>query len=208
LTSKKKFKRIKLMIIKVLFVFTIISLFPGYCYSAIYKYIDENGVFHFTNILPIGKKYEVVVRERHAVLLPTGTINNTQYDKLITRHATTYKVDPSLVKAVVKAESNFNPRAVSPKGARGLMQLMPETAKLMKVGNVFDPDQNIRAGAGYLKMLEEIFEGNLELILAAYNAGPMRVIENNMRVPPIEETINFINRVKFYYNTLKNRNES
>jgi len=126
---------------------------------------------------------------------------------LISYHSSSHGVDPSLVKAVVMAESNFNPYAVSPKGAQGLMQLMPDTAKLMKVTDPFDPDDNIRGGTKYLKFLEETFQGNLELMLAAYNAGPSRVIENKMNIPPIEETRTFIKKVKQFYNKLKYRNE-
>jgi len=111
-----------------------------------------------------------------------------------------------LVKAVMKAESNFNPGAVSPKGAQGLMQLMPGTAKLMKVDDPFDPDDNIKGGTGYLRVLHEVFKGDIDLVLAGYNAGPMRVVEHNMKVPPIEETKNYIKRVKQYYNKLKSDN--
>ena len=97
---------------------------------------------------------------------------------------------------------------MSPKGAQGLMQLMPDTSRLMRVENPFDPDDNIKGGTKYLKYLEETFNGDIELMLAAYNAGPSRVIENKRNVPPIEETRTFIKRVKQFYHKLKNRNES
>ena len=100
------------------------------------------------------------------------------------------------------AESNGNPTAVSQKGAQGLMQIMPDTAVELQLRNPFDPEENIRAGARYLKVLQELFRGNLELTLAAYNAGPQRVIEN-MAVPPISETVSYVKRVKLYYNKLK-----
>lgn len=186
--------------------FIFVCLFPFYVYPAIYSYVDDNGNQHFTNMIPVGKKYSVVIPERNKII-STKDIDNSLYDKLIIHHSKIHGVDPSLIKAVMKAESNFNPYAVSHKGAQGLMQLMPDTAKLMKIDNPFDPDENIKGGTKYLKLLEEIFEGNLELMLAAYNAGPSKVIEHNMNVPPIEETRNFIKRVKFYYNKLKKPHE-
>jgi soluble lytic murein transglycosylase len=102
------------------------------------------------------------------------------------------------------AESNGNPNAISNKGARGLMQIMPGTGQLLDLQNPFDPSENIQAGAKYLKQLHDLFQGNLELVLAAYNAGPNRVIQNNMAVPAIDETMNYIKRVKYFYNRLKN----
>jgi soluble lytic murein transglycosylase-like protein len=135
-------------------------------------------------------------------------IDNSSYDNMIMQHATTHGIDPLLVKAVMKTESNFNPRALSHKGAQGLMQLMPDTARFMNVFDPFDPDDNIKGGTRYLKYLDEIFGGNLELMLAAYNAGPGRVIEYKMNVPPYEETKIYIQRVKAYYNKLKKPNES
>ena len=185
-----------------------VALIAGLCllpiagYPAIYTYVDESGTSHFTNILPIGKKFRVVISERikHVV---ARVFNNTTYDGIIERHAQTHGIDPSLVKAVMKAESNFNPNAMSHKGAQGLMQLMPDTARLMKVDNPFDPEENIRGGTRYLKYLGETFGGNLDLMLAAYNAGPARVREYNMNIPPYDETRTYVQRVKSYYNSFK-----
>ncbi len=193
------------MILKVIIIL-FACLFPQYGFSAVYGYEDQQGTYHFTNMIPVGKKFHVVIPERKR-FVPSGNIDNDSYDKMILHHSSVHGVDPSLVKAVMKAESNFNPNAVSHKGAQGLMQLMPDTARLMRVGNPFDPEENIRGGTKYLKLLDEIFEGNLELVLAAYNAGPQRVKEHNMNVPPIEETKTFIKRVKHYYNKLKNPHE-
>jgi len=186
------------------------SVFPFQGFCGIYGYVDEGGVYHFTNIKPASnKKYQIVIPDRSKLspALYSRNVNTDQYDSLIMQHSYNHGVDPSLVKAVMKAESNFNPQAVSPKGAQGLMQLMPDTARHMSVYDPFDPDDNIRGGARYLRLLDETFQGNLELILAAYNAGPNRVKEHNMNVPPFEETRNFIKRVKQYYNKLKNSNE-
>ncbi len=186
-------------------------LLPFYGYCAIYGYVDESGIYHFTNITPIGKKYHTVIHDKNRSITTKGlnpsNTDNTTYDSLIVRHSQNHGIDPSLVKAVMRAESNFNPNAVSQKGAQGLMQLMPDTAKLMKVANPFDPDENIRGGTRYLKFLENTFRGDMELMLAAYNAGPSRVVEHKMNVPPIEETRNFIKRVKYFYNKLKNPHE-
>lgn len=189
------------MSIKVVFIVGL-CLLPLAAYPAIYTYVDESGTSHFTNILPIGKKFRVVISERirHVV---ARVFNNTTYDVIIERHAQTHGIDPSLVKAVMKAESNFNPNAMSHKGAQGLMQLMPDTARLMKVDNPFDPEENIRGGTRYLKYLGETFGGNLDLMLAAYNAGPARVKEYNMNIPPYDETRTYVQRVKSYYKSFK-----
>ncbi|MCX5799281.1 MAG: lytic transglycosylase domain-containing protein [Proteobacteria bacterium] len=189
------------MILKIC-VLMIFCLLPLCGYPAIYGYVGDDGVYHFTNIKPVGKQYQIVIHERDKIIV-AKYIDNNLYDKLIMQHSRMHGVDPSLIKAVMKVESNFNPYAISHKGAQGLMQLMPDTARLMQINNPFDPEQNIRAGTRYLKLLDETFQGDLELILAAYNAGPHRVIEHKMNVPPIEETRNFIKRVKFYYNKLK-----
>jgi soluble lytic murein transglycosylase len=197
------------MIVKLLLLIAI-CVFPVHGMCGIYGYIDESGIYHFTNIKPANnKKYKVVVPDtpKPSLAFYSKTINTDQYDMIIKQHSYNHGVDPSLVKAVMKAESNFNPQAVSPKGAQGLMQLMPDTARNMSVYDPVDPDDNIRGGTKYLKLLDDTFQGNLELILAAYNAGPNRVKEHNMNVPPFEETRNFIKRVKHFYNKLKNTHE-
>ena len=183
-----------------------ICLVPLCGYSGIYGYVDERGVYHFTNIMPVGKRYKTIISDKNSTVF-TPEVENNNYDTLIMHHSTMHGVDPLLVKAVMKAESNFNPYAKSPKGAQGLMQLMPDTARLMRVDNPFDPNDNIRGGTKYLKFLDEMFQGNMELMLAGYNAGPNRVMEHNMKVPPIEETRTFIKRVKEYYKKIKKPDE-
>jgi soluble lytic murein transglycosylase-like protein len=195
------------MILKVLILSLFLSFFPYYGHTAIYGYVDDSGTYHFTNMIPIGKKFRVVISEKIKSIMVKNP-DNTSYDNLILQHATTHGIDPLLVKAVMKTESNFNPRAMSHKGARGLMQLMPDTARFMNVDDPFDPEDNIKGGTRYLKYLDETFGGNLELMLAAYNAGPGRVIEYKMNIPPYEETKTYIQRVKTYYNKLKKPNES
>ncbi|MBA4390601.1 MAG: lytic transglycosylase [Syntrophus sp. (in: bacteria)] len=192
---------------KIILLSIAISLFPCIGHPAVYGFVDENGTYHFTNMIPVGKKFRIIISDR-IKSIATKSINNTDYDNMIAVHAANHGIDPQLIKAVMKAESNFNPRALSHKGAQGLMQLMPDTARLMKVENPFDPDDNIKGGARYLKYLDDIFGGNIELILAGYNAGPGRVIENKMNVPPYEETKTYIQRVKSYYNKLKKPHDS
>ncbi len=117
------------------------------------------------------------------------------YDGIIEKHAATYSVSPQLVRAVIQVESGFNPKAVSAKGAMGLMQLMPSTAIEMGVRNPFDPDENIRAGVAYLRQLLNRYPGDLQLALAAYNAGPEKVARYGSRVPPFRETRRYVSQV-------------
>jgi len=189
-----------------LLLFILMLVVPVAGFAAIYGYIDEEGVYHMTNIRPPGKGYHVLIEDRTSEkpsAAALGSFNRDAYDQLIQQHSEANGLDPRLVKAVMMAESNGNPMAVSHKGAQGLMQIMPDTAQFLELHHPFDPEENIRAGAKYLKILYEIFKGDLELVLAAYNAGPQKVMQNNMAVPPISETINYVKRVKLYYTRLK-----
>ena len=120
---------------------------------------------------------------------------SAQFDPLIDQHAKGHGVDPDLVRAVIQVESAFNPQALSPKGAMGLMQLMPATAADFGVVNAFDPAENIRAGVGYLKRLLNRYEDKVELALAAYNAGPGAVDRYGQKVPPYRETRDYVERI-------------
>jgi hypothetical protein len=122
----------------------------------------------------------------------------SKYDKIIERHSDHYGVDPVLVRAVIQTESDFNPRCVSSKGARGLMQLMPETAKRYGVQRIFDPDENIRGGIQYLADLLEMFPRDLPRVLAAYNAGENAVLRY-AGIPPYEETMTYVKRTLTVY---------
>lgn len=161
----------------------------------IYRYTDENGVMHITN-LPTSPDYKLWIKERR-VIIKAG-IDMTQYGPLIQKASDKYKVDYSLVKAVIKAESNFNHKAVSPKGAQGLMQLMPRTASTLQVKDSFEPESNIEGGVKYLRYLMNVYNGHLPLALAAYNAGEKAVAKYG-GVPPYAETKGYVKRVLALY---------
>jgi len=171
---------------------------PSFSHADIYKYVDKNGTVHLTNI-PTNPQvdYVLVYREKR-VLFKIRANDVAKYDQIINRTAEKYKVDPALVKAVIKTESNFNHRAVSPKGARGLMQLMPSTAYALQVPDSFHPDNNVEGGVKYLRYLMELFRNDLSLALAAYNAGENAVIKHR-GIPPYQETQNYVQRVLSQY---------
>ncbi len=130
---------------------------------------------------------------------------NMPFAETVRHAASANSLDPALLHAVIAAESNHDPRAVSPQGARGLMQLMPATARHLGVTDPYDPVQNIHAGARYLSELKEMFRGNLGLTLAAYNAGPGAVLRHGSRIPPYEETRRYVPRVMQFYRKLSGR---
>lgn len=132
----------------------------------------------------------------------------TEYDRDIILISEKHKVDPYLVKAVIKAESNFNPDAVSPKNAQGIMQLIPATASDYGVDDPFDAKENMEGGVQYLKDLLDYFDGDLKLSLAAYNAGKGSVIKHGFTIPPYPETTDYIAKVLEYYKHLKAKNYS
>jgi soluble lytic murein transglycosylase-like protein len=164
----------------------------------IYKYVDAEGVIHLTNVpTESGIKYTLIMREKRVIFDRKLGEDISKYDHLITKASEKYSVDPALIKAVIKAESNFNHRAVSKKGARGLMQLMPATASSLHVQDSFHPESNIEGGVRYLRYLLNYFSGNLHLALAAYNAGENAVIRYG-GIPPYPETQIYVRRVLSY----------
>jgi len=196
------------VISKVVFSFGILffSIIPivNSSYADFYSYVDQKGVHHYTNIPPTDKKYKLKWRTKKASVKPNGIYNYPKsYEEDILRAAKQHDVDPDLVKAVIKVESNFNSSAISRKGAMGIMQLMPDTAEGYSVDNPFNPKENIDGGTKYLKKLIEMFGGDLKLALAAYNAGENAVIKYGFRIPPYNETIDYVEKVLMHYNNLK-----
>ena len=176
--------------------------------AGIYRYVDERGVIHFTNC-PMDPKFKLYLRESKedvGVEIRTLSLPNakgpTHYDSLISEFSKKYKVDFALIKAMIQAESGFNPLAISRKGAKGLMQLMPETAFRMNVSNVFNPKENIEGGVRHFKYLLSLFNNDLRLSLAAYNAGENLVAELRS-VPPYRETLDYVRKVLNYYQAYK-----
>jgi len=169
----------------------------------IYKHIDKDGVLHLTNVpSDPNVKYIMIMREKRILFRPNLDVN--KYDNLITKAANKFNLDSALIKAIIKAESNFNHRAVSPVGAQGLMQLMPKTASYLNVDDSFHPEKNIEGGARYLRYLLNTYRGNLDLALAAYNAGEKAVAKYNYNIPPYRETQNYVRRVQNFYRSYSN----
>jgi len=206
----------------------ILSLFAFLASSAaiaqadIYQFVDDSGVVHFTNV-PAGrvKKNAKVHAEARATYSsaatsqPASPVKGKQrsddipasYVTIINSACERYGVDPSLVHAVVKVESDFNPFALSRKGAMGLMQLMPQTASTMKVRNSFSPHENIEGGVKYLRYLIDRYEGNLSLALAAYNSGETAVKKWGT-IPPYKETQDYVKKIMHIYNGTGSTNKA
>jgi soluble lytic murein transglycosylase-like protein len=174
--------------------------------EVIYSFTDEHGVVHFSNV-PTDKRYVPFIGSRTNPRKSRTASNNehliaslkTQYGPVIKEVARAHALEDALLHAVVTAESAYNPRAVSKKGAAGLMQLMPETAQRYGVTDRFDPVQNLHGGARYLTELLRMFNGNLSLTLAAYNAGENNVVKYGNRIPPFQETRAYVPKVLDLY---------
>lgn len=178
-------------LISFLFFATVLFFGPVAARCDIYKYVDADGVVHFTNT-PTGNQFRFYLRETPKPNAGSGTLADQ-----IARSAKAFALDEALIRAVIKVESNYDPKAVSAKGAQGIMQLIPATAREMQVADPFNPAENIRGGSRYLRKMLDEFGGNLELALAAYNAGPGNVRRYG-GVPPFAETQNYIAQVKKY----------
>ncbi|MBI2412294.1 MAG: lytic transglycosylase domain-containing protein [Deltaproteobacteria bacterium] len=194
-----------------------VFLLSGAASADFYRYVDEDGVVHITNV-PTTTKYKWMMSERKpkasnstesasykkttyssSSKIPT----NSKYEDIIYNAAERYGIDPKLVKAIVKAESDFDSSAVSIAGARGLMQLMPETARIMGVRDIHDPEENVEGGIRYLSKLLKMFDWKIPLAVAAYNAGENAVLKYGT-IPPYSETQTYVKRVLYYYGKYKN----
>ncbi len=196
--------RIPLSLLTALFFILILATPALKAHADYYKKIEPDGTIVFTNI-PTTSGYTMIFDEyeEEYVTYEEYYYSTSTYDSIIKDASVLYGIDTSLIKAVIKTESNFNPKAVSKKGACGLMQLIPSTAKRFGVYDIFDPRSNIYGGTKYLNYLMNFFKGDLTLVLAAYNAGENAVVKYNNQIPPYKETKNYVKKVlKFldYYN--------
>ena len=184
------------------------ALSAGIAHADIFRYVDADGTVHFTNV-PNDSRYKVYLKEKKRPNPVTDTLaseirhydpkDRARYAKHIQDAARINKLEPALIHAVISAESGYNPFARSAKGAAGLMQLMPATAKRYGVTNRLDPAQNIQGGARYLRDLVRMFNNDLHLAVAAYNAGENAVVKYGNRIPPYSETMTYVPRVMTYY---------
>jgi soluble lytic murein transglycosylase-like protein len=184
-------------------------LAAGACRADVYMRADAEGVLHYTNVpgtpgaadgayqLLVALVREEAADNRAKAMPVSGAA--AKYAPDVAEVAQAERIDQALLHAVITAESGYNPTAVSPKGAAGLMQLMPATAKRYAVKDSFDPAQNIRGGARYLRDLMGRFDNNLELVLAAYNAGEHAVLKHGGRIPPYRETMLYVPKVMRLY---------
>ncbi len=182
----------------------------GHASTRIYKYVDAEGVAHFTD-MPDSRRYRLLDLSTLGVTRsgdqfdPRLLARATHYDVIIEAEARAAAIEPNLLRAVIVVESGFNPRALSKCGAAGLMQLMPATAARFGIHDRYNPALNIRAGARYLSFLLNRFDHNVRLALAAYNAGEDAVVRNAGEIPPYAETLEYIPKVLKVYQTLSSQ---
>ncbi|MGZ8155446.1 MAG: lytic transglycosylase domain-containing protein [Burkholderiales bacterium] len=198
------------------------------CLADIFGYVDEEGRAHFSDVR-LDERYTLFIREtprvEEVVLAPPPAEAQLEiirtsvagmplsqarknYASMISRVAREQKVDAALLHAVVTVESGYNPRAKSPRGATGLMQLMPDTARQYGVNNILDPLENLRGGARYLRALLSMFDNNVKLAIAAYNAGEGAVMRAGRAIPNFPETRAYVPRVLKFYEQYRGRTSS
>jgi len=181
--------------------------------ESLYSYTDESGVRVYTNVAPKGPVQELSIVGAPDELPETSSsltsMRETAYDSIIEKYAAQYRLDPSLIRSMIATESAFNAKAVSKKGAQGLMQLMPSTASRLGVRNAFDPEQNIKGGMQHMRYLLDTFDNDLSLSLAAYNAGE-NLVQRLGKIPNIPETHNYVQTITKLYgkNTLDDNSSS
>jgi soluble lytic murein transglycosylase-like protein len=172
--------------------------------AGIYSFVDSQGQVFLSNV-PDDNRYEVLIApvvppgEKKPLEMAVNSLSRKNYGAVIQQAAGQFGLDAALLHAVISVESGYNPKAVSKRGAGGLMQLMPATAKRYGVADVFDPADNVRGGAQYLSELLRLFGNDLKLVLAAYNAGEAAVQKYGNRIPPYRETVAYVPKVVDYY---------
>ena len=196
--------------VKYILLLVILSLYHQNAYAGMYRCVDKSGGVTFTDTLESEYCTPVNFKARKTSFRKWGDSNYSSmnrraaaYDQYISYYGVRYNIDPHLIRAVIRTESAFNPNAISEKGAQGLMQLMPGTARELSVNDPFDPEENIEGGTKYLRSLLNTFKNDVRLALAAYNAGPTIVKKQNS-IPRIPETIQYVDRVLKYYREYKN----
>ncbi|MGE1176667.1 lytic transglycosylase domain-containing protein [Pseudomonas sp. BW7P1] len=179
----------------------------GVAQADVFVSVDAKGSYVLSNVHRPGRTYERVIREADAPLVSLDRqpqlIANQPYAELVSAAASANQLPEALLHAVIKSESNYNPGATSPKGAGGLMQLMPDTARELGVKDVYDPKANIQGGAKYLKRLMTLFNNDIALAVAAYNAGPDAVLSRGRVIPPFAETRRYVPSVLRQYRRLQ-----
>ena len=177
----------------VLVLFLMISTAP--VRADIYMYLDSNGILHFTNT-PTASHYKLYIKEKPKKSAAEEAMD--RYDHIIKEASHISGISFALIKAMIRVESNFDPTAVSKKGAMGLMQIMPKNITALDIDDPFDPRENIIGGSVYFQQMLDRFEGKLPLALAAYNAGP-GAVDRFRGIPPIKETEDYVKKVMNYY---------
>ncbi len=193
-------------------------LAPGYASADIYTYVDGEGVVHFSSA-PTDNRYKLYIKSTSKtrkgsnysgpVRMPSDRSPDrfTRYDKWIRQAGTLYQIPEELIRAVIKVESDYDPRAISRAGAQGLMQLMPDTATRMQVRDAFEPREAIFGGTRLLRILANLFNGDLDLTIAAYNAGEGAVTRAG-GIPDYPETQDYVVRVRTYYSAYRSMTDA
>ena len=193
------------------------SLYISTAYADIYGYTDQEGVINLTDsqstdeyqllveapVDPIKIENNIASNDGIDLVSQNAIYQNLRFKDEVKAAAKNSGVETALLHAVITAESNYNSKAISPKGATGLMQLMPFTAKRFGVRNMYDPGQNIQGGALYLAYLLKLFNNDFRLAVAAYNAGENAVIQHGNKIPPYSETVNYVSKVMGLYKKLR-----
>jgi len=184
----------------ILFIFIFFFILTDLSLANIYVFKDNKGVLHFTNV-PTNSEYKLYIKSGKSKIYKR--YSKSQFDTIIRKASREFGLEPELIKAVITAESNFNHRAVSSKGAKGLMQIMPSNYKELGILDPFNPSENIMGGSKYLRKLLQIHKGKLKLALASYNAGP-NAVKRYKGIPPYKETKNYVAKVIKIYKSYKN----